>query len=134
MDEQIEASRDALREMCEAWNKRAELVASASEKGGRVSVTVDALGTIVETRFSHDVGELTYGEIASAITRATQRAAAEVKQRSDALLAAATNGQAGGPMIDELSGVLPDFMSLLPSQPDVSLAPPSSSTAGDEEW
>jgi len=132
LDEQIDAAHDGLQQIWAAWNQRAALVASASEADGRVTVTVDALGTIIETRFAHNVAELTYGEIATAITQATQRAALDVKEQSDALLAAATKGQAG---TDELTGVLPDVMSMLPPEPDVSLAPPSSSLpGGDDEW
>jgi DNA-binding protein YbaB len=130
LEEGIEALRGGLQEIQAAWKKRAALVASASEADGRVTVTVDALGTIIETRFAHNVHELTFEEIATAITQATQRAALDVKKQSEDVLAGATAGYAG---IDELTDVFPDFRSMLPPEPEVSLAPPSSSVPGDDD-
>ncbi len=107
--------------------QRALLTATATAGEGRVTVTVNANGVVVETRFDDDIADLTYDEIATAITEATQQAAAQITDRVAELMAYARREQAQIPMLSELLPGVLDVMRMFPPAPVVSTAPPSES-------
>lgn len=137
LDELMDAVHKGMASIAAAQEERAKLTATASEADRRVTVTVNADGVVVETRFSTDVDELTYDEIAAAVTKATQRAAADVRARSAEVMSGAQQGFGEIPAFDELAAEFPDFTELVPPAPEVSLAPPtaaSSAVADEDDW
>ncbi|MET8876630.1 YbaB/EbfC family nucleoid-associated protein [Nocardia sp. NPDC004604] len=131
LDELMDAVRAGMQVIAEAQEKRAKLTAVASEAGSRVTVTVNADGIVVETQFASDIDELGYNEIAVAVTKAAQRAAADVRAQSDSLMAAASQGFGGIPESDDMAADLPDFVKLIPIVPEAS---PTSPASDDEAW
>ncbi|MEU0503790.1 YbaB/EbfC family nucleoid-associated protein [Nocardia sp. NPDC005998] len=133
----MDAVQKGMQSIAEAQEERVKLSARASEAGGRVTVTVNADGIVVETRFGGDIDELSYDEIATAVTKAAQTAAADVRARSESVMAAASQGFGAIPEFDELADDIPDFTKLLPPAPEVPLAPPpasSSPVTDDDAW
>lgn len=110
--------------IAEAQNKRVKLTGKGSVHKGRVQVTVNANGVIIETKLSKDVSDLSYGDIAKAITQAAQQAAQDVQTQTAELLAPVKQAQAKLPKMSELIEGLPDLESQIPTEPEVSLAPP----------
>ncbi|MEU6580750.1 YbaB/EbfC family nucleoid-associated protein [Nocardia sp. NPDC046763] len=115
-----------MREIAEASRKRTQLVASASAASGRVQVTVNADGVVIATRFSSDIGELTYEEIAKAVTTAAQNAATDVARQGRELLQPLRDRRARMPRLSELIEGMPDIESQAPTIEPASLAPPRS--------
>jgi len=137
LDELMDAVREGMQSIVEAQEERVKLTATASESGSRVTVTVNANGIVVETRFAGDIDELSYDEIAAAVTKAAQRASADVRAQSDSVMAAASQGFSGIPGFDEMGADLPDFATFIPSPPKVLPAsPPASSSpvSEDDVW
>jgi DNA-binding protein YbaB len=137
LDELMDAVHKGMASIAAAQEERARLTATASEAGRRVTVTVNADGIVIETRFAGDIDELSYDEIAAAVTKATQRAAADVRARSADVMSGAQQGFGDIPAFDELAADFPDFTKLVPPAPEVSLAPPpaaSSPVADEDDW
>ncbi|WP_327112624.1 YbaB/EbfC family nucleoid-associated protein [Nocardia sp. NBC_01730] len=105
--------------------QRARLTASASVRDRRVTVTVNADGVVIETKFSSDIDDLDYDEIAAAMTQAAQQAAAEIARRTDELLAPLTEQKMTMPKFSDLVEGFPDVQGQIPAAPVVSLAPPN---------
>lgn len=134
LDELIDAVNKGMQSIAEAQQERAKLTATASDAGNRVTVTVNADGIVVDTRFAGDIDELSYDEIATAVTKAAQQAAVDVRARSESVMAAASQGFGGIPEFDEVAADIPDFTKLIPPAPEVSLArPPESSLVSDDD-
>ncbi|WP_405179653.1 YbaB/EbfC family nucleoid-associated protein [Nocardia sp. NBC_01377] len=112
-----------IRAIAAAAEQRAELTATAFAQGKRVKVTVNADGVVLETRFSSDIGELTYDEIARAVTTAAQEAAKDAAAKAENLLAPIVEQRARMPKLSELIDDLPDFESQRPTFPAASMAP-----------
>jgi hypothetical protein len=106
--------------------KRAALTASSTVQHGRITVTVNANGVVIDTRFAANVGDLTYSEIARGMTEAAQAAAAEVAGKSQELMRPLQEGRAKVPSLSELVDGLEEFESMIPVAPTVSTAPPLS--------
>ncbi|WP_433709618.1 YbaB/EbfC family nucleoid-associated protein [Nocardia sp. CA-084685] len=137
LDELMDAVHKGMESIAEAQEERAKLTASASDAGSRVTVTVNADGIVIETRFAGDIDELTYDEIAAAVTKAAQRAAADVRAQSESVMAAAGQGFGTIPEFDEMGADISDFTRLVPPAPEVSLLPPpesSSRVSDDDVW
>lgn len=79
---------------------------------------------MIKTEFSDDIGDLLFSEIAAAVTQATQEAAAQVQQKSQEILAALQSEQARVPSLSEFFPVMPDIQAMVPTPPEVSMAPP----------
>lgn len=129
LDELLAAVRDGMQSIAEAQEERVKLTASASEAGRRVTVTVNANGIVVETRFAGDIDELGYDEIAAAVTKAAQRASADVREQSASVMAAASQGFSGVAGFDDTDTGLPDFATFVPAPPAVSPAEPRASSS-----
>lgn len=108
-----------------AQRERARLTASARAGGRRVTITVNADGAVIKTEFSNDIDELTYSEIAAAVTAAAQEAAVQVRQKSDEILAALQAEKAKMPTLSEVFPLMPDIQAMMPTPPEVSMAPPN---------
>lgn len=115
-----------LREIAEASQQRVQLMANGTAAGGRVTVTVNADGVVIATKFSGDIGDLTYEEIAKAVTTAAQKAAEDVLRQSRELLQPYRDRRATMPRLSDLIEGLPDVGALAPTAPPpASLAPPN---------
>ncbi|AYF79452.1 YbaB/EbfC family DNA-binding protein [Nocardia yunnanensis] len=116
-----------MREIAEASQQRAQLMASGTAASGRVTVTVNADGIVIATRFSPDVAELTPEELAKAVTSAAQQAAQDVAKQSRELLQPLRDRRATMPKLSELIEGMPDLQRHAPLDPPAaSLAPPNS--------
>ncbi|GAB4583174.1 YbaB/EbfC family nucleoid-associated protein [Nocardia sp. IFM 10818] len=116
-----------MRTITKLQQDRAALTATATVRK-RVTVTVNAEGTVIETKFSSDIEDLDYEEIAKAITEAAQQAAAEVARRAQEIMAPVSQGVRRLPKLADLIPGMPDLSKELtvPAPPVVSTAPPNS--------
>ncbi|MFB8002137.1 YbaB/EbfC family nucleoid-associated protein [Nocardia sp. NPDC056000] len=124
----LEGFADQMRTITQLQRERAALTASASVRQKRVTVTVNAEGTVIETKFNSEIADLDYPEIAKAITEAAQQAAAEVAQRGRDILAPVSQNRNRLPKLSDLVPGMPDLSRELriPEPPVVSTAPPKS--------
>ncbi|MRH92853.1 YbaB/EbfC family DNA-binding protein [Nocardia sp. SYP-A9097] len=124
----LEGFADQMRTITQLQRERAALTATATVRQKRVTVTVNAEGTVIETKFGSDIADLDYPEIAKAITEAAQQAAAEVAQRGREVLAPVSQNQNRLPKLADLVPGMPDLSRELriPEPPVVSTAPPKS--------
>lgn len=120
----LEGFSQQMREIAEASRKRAQLTASASAASGRVTVTVNADSIVIATRFSSDVAELTFDEIAKAVTTAAQNAAADIGRQTEELMGPLKDKRARMPKLSELFEGMPDLQAKAPVPEAASLAPP----------
>ncbi|MET9489966.1 YbaB/EbfC family nucleoid-associated protein [Nocardia sp. NPDC006630] len=109
-----------------AQQDRSRLTATAHAGGRRITITVNADGVVIKTEFSGDIEDLTYSEIAAAVTAATQDAARQVQQQAQQIITAAQQKQAQVPPVSELFPMMPDIQSMIPTPPEASLTPPGS--------
>ncbi|MFE3188734.1 YbaB/EbfC family nucleoid-associated protein [Nocardia sp. NPDC059240] len=119
----LEGFTAQMREIAEASQRRVQLTASGTAARGRVTVTVNADGVVISTRFAADIGELTYQEIAAAVTAAAQQATEEVQRQSRELLQPLRDRRAKMPRLSELIEGMPELATRAPIPP-ASLAPP----------
>lgn len=102
----IEQYRAKLGEINRLQTERAQLVGVGTVERRRVTVTVNADGITIDIKFSSDIGDLDYDEIAAAITEASQLAVADVAEQTSALFAPIAPDPAGRIEMDEaLSGI-----------------------------
>lgn len=108
----------------DARRQRDALTASVSVERGRITVVVNASGSIVQTRFSEDVDDLGYSQIARATLQAAQQAAAEVKRKSEELLAPLRAARAALPQLPDLIEGAPRLRDEITEPPVAPLTPP----------
>lgn len=120
----MDSVQSGVRAIVRAQQEQARLTATGHSAGRRVQVTVNAHGVVIETRFGADIAELSHPEIAAAVTAAAQDAAAQVRSRSEELMAALRPQHARMPKLSEFLPGMPDVQDMLPVPPEVSTAPP----------
>ncbi|MEV0433789.1 YbaB/EbfC family nucleoid-associated protein [Nocardia sp. NPDC050413] len=123
MEDILETVQQQLRAIGQVQQDRAKLVASATIRK-RVTVTVNADYKVIETKFTPDIDDLTYTEIAKAVTEAAQQAAAEVARKTRELMAPVQTERARLPKLTELVEGIGDFT--IPQPVEASLEPPNS--------
>ncbi|MFI6172414.1 YbaB/EbfC family nucleoid-associated protein [Nocardia sp. NPDC051052] len=116
--------------MAGARQRLQALTASAETERGRVLVVVDASGAVTEVSFADDVDDLDYKQIARAVVAAAQQAAAQVKRRSEAIMAPLQAAQARLPQLSDLVGWMPRQEGI-PQPPPALLTPPGERVATD---
>lgn len=121
----LDAFRGVMTQADETRRMRDALTGSASVERGRITVVVNASGSITETTFAEDVGDLTYGQIARATLQAAQQAAAEVKRKTDELLAPMLAARAQMPQLVDLIQGMPSLRAEMTEPPAAPLTPPS---------
>ncbi|MBF6327536.1 YbaB/EbfC family nucleoid-associated protein [Nocardia transvalensis] len=131
-DSVLEDFQNQMRAIAEAQHQRVRLTASATSRDKRVTVTVNANGVVIDTRFSSDVDELSPDQLARLVTRTAQAAAEAVDRKNKELLAPLLDARARLPKLSELIEGMPDFEQDIPVEPPVSTAPPGSPERGDE--
>lgn len=114
-----------IRSIAEAQRQRVELTATGTAAKGRVHITVNADGVVIETRFADDIDELDYDEIADAVTEATQAAAAEVAERAEELIAPIRRSRSRLPSLSEIVADLPDLTVRVPEPQRASFETPA---------
>lgn len=87
-------------------NECAQLVATGWAERRRVRVTVNADGIAVDIKFSGGVSELTYDEIAAAVTEASQQAVREIAERTKELVAPIMVDQVAAPSVEDVLGAV----------------------------
>ncbi|MGO4643913.1 YbaB/EbfC family nucleoid-associated protein [Nocardia sp. 2YAB30] len=109
-----------------AWlqQQRARLTGTASVRDKKVTVTVNANGVVIATVFADDVDELSYREIAAAVTEAAQKASEEVACRAAELAQPLLAERADRPKLSEVLEGVPEFR--MPAEPEVPTAAPGS--------
>lgn len=128
----IDAFQQQMRAIAEAQQQRVRLTASATSRDKLVTVTVNANGVVIETRFASGIEQLSYDEIAEVVTRTAQEAAAEVARRSRELAAPLARNRERLPKLSEVIEGMPDFENEIPLEPPVSTAPPGSDERAQE--
>lgn len=127
-DDLAEALDDLQRQvrlMTELQQQRAQLTGTGTVRDKYVTITVNADNAVIQTRFSPDIGELSFDEIAEAVTAAAQAAIADVTRKIQKLAEPLAAKQSGMPklqdMVEELTGVRTE----IPPAPPATLVPPS---------
>ncbi|WP_327143720.1 YbaB/EbfC family nucleoid-associated protein [Nocardia sp. NBC_01327] len=122
----LEGFADQMQTITKLQRERAALTASATVRGKRVTVTVNADGTLIEVKFGSGIEDLEYPEIAKAVVEAAQQASAEVAQRGREVMAPVSKNRDRLPKLTDLIPGMPDLSRELavPEPPVVSTAPP----------
>ncbi|MEU4319043.1 YbaB/EbfC family nucleoid-associated protein [Nocardia fluminea] len=119
----LETVQTQMRAIAQVQQDRAKIIASATVRK-RVTVTVNADYKVIETKFTPDIDDLTYTEIAKAVTEAAQQASVEVARKTQALMAPIQSERARLPKITELVDDMDGFA--IPQPVEASLEPPNS--------
>ncbi|WP_328395552.1 YbaB/EbfC family nucleoid-associated protein [Nocardia sp. NBC_00416] len=122
----LEEFQQQMKTVVRLQQERARLTATASVQEQRVTVTVNANGAVIETLFADNVSDLSYSEIAEAVTSAALEAAAEVARRSRELTEPLAEHRKRMPKLSDLVEGMPDLESLRPARVPVPTTPPNS--------
>ncbi|MEU6832088.1 YbaB/EbfC family DNA-binding protein [Nocardia beijingensis] len=129
--ELIDAVGRALSQMRSLRGARDALTASATVEHGRITVVVNASGSIIETYYADDINTLSYGQIARATVQAAQAAAAKVAAKQETLLAPAAEMRSRMPKPEDLFEGLAALRAQLPKHTPAPLTSPSQNTLDD---
>ncbi|MCX4093069.1 YbaB/EbfC family nucleoid-associated protein [Nocardia sp. alder85J] len=121
----LDSFHDVMAQLIDARQQRDALTASASVERGRITVEVNASGSVVRTIFTEDVDDLSYGQIARATVQAAQQAAAEVRRKAEELLAPLHAARARLPKIGDFIEGVPTLEDRIAAPPPAPLTPPS---------
>jgi DNA-binding protein YbaB len=121
-----------IRSIADAQRKRSELMATASAREGRVTVTCNADGVPIDTVFSDDIDDLDYDDIAAAVTEAAQDAAAEVARRAEELIAPIKKTRSRLPSLSSMVEGLPDLRAKTPEPQRASFDSPAARRDAEE--
>ncbi|WP_327151657.1 YbaB/EbfC family nucleoid-associated protein [Nocardia sp. NBC_01329] len=120
----LESFQKQMKLVAQLQQQRARLTATASVRDKKVTVTVNANSAVIETVFADDIDELSYDEIAAAVTEAAQKAAEEVTRRAHELAEPLMAARADRPKLSDVLEGIPEFQ--MPPEPEVSTAAPGS--------
>ena len=109
----IDGFAEHLERVKQAQEQRARIVVEAHAADYRVTVKVNADGALVDLRFSDDINDLDYDEIAAAVLTAAREAAAMAADRGRKLIAPVQQRPAAIPTIAELIGDIPELRARL---------------------
>lgn len=115
-----------MRGIAEVQKKRSLLTATVLAEEKRIEVTVNADGLLIDTKFADDILDLTMDEIAAALTRAVQEAAAEVQKKARALMDPLLEHRESLPKLSEMIDGAPDMSDVIPQPPAVPTISPDS--------
>ncbi|WP_040794552.1 YbaB/EbfC family nucleoid-associated protein [Nocardia higoensis] len=120
----LDETREQLRMIAGIQRARAALIGTGSSRRHRVTVSVNADGTVIETKFGHGIEDLSHAEIAKAVTEAAQQAARHLAEQHAALMDPVRERRARLPKLTDLIEDMPDFD--LPEAPKPTPTPPKS--------
>ncbi|WP_280454930.1 YbaB/EbfC family nucleoid-associated protein [Nocardia brasiliensis] len=104
-----------LRNIAQLQRQRTALVGKATVRGGRVTVSVNADGVVIDVKFGRNVEELEYADLARAVLQASQEAAADVMRQTQELMAPIQEDRARLPKLSDLVEGMPDVRSMMPT-------------------
>ncbi|WP_406280607.1 YbaB/EbfC family nucleoid-associated protein [Nocardia sp. NBC_00881] len=122
-----------MRVIAEAQDKRRKLVGTATSRDRMVSVSVNADGVVIETKFSAAIKNVSCERLAKMVTKVAQDAAADVARKNSELAAPIVDRRARLPKLSELIDGVPDFAGEMPVEAPVSLAAPRSGERAQAE-
>lgn len=122
----MEALHEQMLGIARIQRDRSRLTATATACEKRITVTVNADGVLIETRFADDIGDLSHEEIAAAMTEVVQAAARKVTEQARLLMEPLRERKSQLPRLSDLLEDAPDLGSVAPTAPPVSCAPPHS--------
>ncbi|MFI6165463.1 YbaB/EbfC family nucleoid-associated protein [Nocardia sp. NPDC051052] len=122
----IEAMSGQMQGIAKIQRDRARLTASVTACDKRITVTVNANGILIDTQFADDIGDLSYHEIAAAMTEAVQAAALKVIEQGRQLMEPLQERKTRLPRLSDLVADIPDIKSVIPVATPASTAPPNS--------
>ncbi|MEU4312607.1 YbaB/EbfC family nucleoid-associated protein [Nocardia sp. NPDC024068] len=105
----MDGVQEQMRTIARIQQQRAELTASATARGKKVTVTVNADNTVIDVKFGDDIDELSYSEIAKAVIEAAQRACKEVADKTTDLMAPLDTQRTRMPKLTDLVAGLTDI-------------------------
>ncbi|RDI43610.1 YbaB/EbfC family nucleoid-associated protein [Nocardia mexicana] len=123
----LDAMSEQFEGMARIQRDRAQITATATACEKRITVVVNADGILIETRFADDIADLTYDEIAAAMTEAVQAAAADAARRGNELMQPLLDRKLRLPSLSELVEGAPDLGAVIPVAPSAPITPPGSS-------
>ncbi len=126
LEDMIEGAQDQLRAIARIQTERAQLIGTGTASRRRVTVSVNADGVVIETKFAADAEDLELSEIAKAVTEAAQNAARDLADKNRELMAPLRGQRARMPRLADLLQGMPDLRGNMPTSPKPSLAPPNS--------
>ncbi|WP_162958611.1 YbaB/EbfC family nucleoid-associated protein [Nocardia yunnanensis] len=122
----IDEFQQQMRVLGETQQKRAQLMATGYALQKRVTVVVNADGTVIETKFDEDLEGFSLPELSKAVTEAAQAAATELARKSSELTAPFQERRGRMPKMSDLIEGLPDLTKRIPEAIPASTAPPNS--------
>lgn len=115
-----------IQSLATAHQQRALLTATVTACEKRIQVTVNADGVLIETRFADDISDLSYDEIASAMTEAVRSAATQVKAKAEELFEPLQKTRSRLPSLSDIVPGLPELRELLPQPQQAPTTAPGS--------
>ncbi|GAB2669569.1 YbaB/EbfC family nucleoid-associated protein [Nocardia goodfellowii] len=125
--------RSQMQDIVKMQQQRVKLTGTATTKDKQISVTVNANGIVIETKFGSHIDEYSYDDIAKAVTRLAQQAADDVTTKTAELVEPLRAERDRLPKLHEVIPGLPDFQSEIPTEPEVLLSPPNSPDRADDD-
>lgn len=113
----MESFQRQMQLVAQLQQQRARLTATESSRDKKVTVTVNANSVVIKTVFTDDITELSYDEIALAVTEAAQKAAEEVARRAHELAQPLLADRADRPKLSDVIEGLPEFR--IPEEPEI---------------
>lgn len=129
----VESVKSGMESIARAQQEQAQLTATATGAGRRITATVNAHGVLVDLKFADSIDELSPAELAKEIVATTQAAAIEVQRKTQEVLAALQSDTARIPRLSEFVPGIPDVHDMLPTPPPVSMAAPGARIDEDDE-
>jgi DNA-binding protein YbaB len=120
----MDALSEQMSGIAEIQRDRARLTATVTACDKRISVTVNADGILIETKFADDIKDLSYDEIAAVMTKSVQAAAEKVATMSRELMEPLRERKSRLPRLSEMLEGAPELGSMMPVVPPVSTTPP----------
>lgn len=105
----MDGVQEQMRAIARIQQQRAELTASATARGKKVTVTVNADNAVIDVKFSADIDELSYSEIAKAVVEATRRACEQVAEKTTDLMSPLDIQRSRMPRLSDLVEGLADI-------------------------
>ncbi|GAA5055872.1 YbaB/EbfC family nucleoid-associated protein [Nocardia callitridis] len=131
--EALEDLHERMRLVTELQRKRAELTGTGTAPKGYVTIDVNADSVVIRTRFSDDIGDLDFDEIAEAVTVAARAAVADVVGKAQALTEPLTAQRDSRPTLGEMLEDLTGVRTEISTPPPATLIPPGASVE-ESEW
>jgi len=129
----MEAFNEQMSGIAKIQRDRARLTATVTACDKRITVTVNADGILIATKFADDIKDLPYEDIAAAMTEAVQAAAQKVQKQTQELMDPLRAEKARLPKLSDMLEGAPDLGEMMPTAPPASTAPPGAPEREQED-